>query len=86
MLCGCVSTASHASSGVVMAGLVVEAAEGGVEIGAGKSSLAGSVHAPRLLSFARPKPSSDVRERRPESEARPPGVRVEEEEGEKEGE
>lgn len=54
----------------------------GVELESGRSSLVGTVHAPRLMSFVTPKPSSDVRERRPGSEARPLGVDMEDEEEE----
>ena len=46
---------------------------------AGRSSLAGRVQAPRL-SLIRPKPSSEVRERRPERDARPEVEREDEEE------
>src|SRR6267142_45859 len=59
---------------LVAAAMVVLVSHASVEAdavtAAGRSSLAGSVQAPRL-SFIRPKPSSEVRERRPERDARP---------------
>ena len=72
---------SHVSTGVAAVGVVPF-----VVMVVGRSSLAGSVQAPRL-SLARPNPSREVRERRPESDAKPEvgeredEVEVEQEEG-----